>query len=121
ELSTRSGNTEKPDESWSDWSAVLTAPGQVTSAAGRYLQVRTRLLDGKTSEVRRIDVPFVTDDLRAVVTDVSAKALAVTSGSKGVVESGSPLSDKASSKVKLSWKVENPDEDSLRYRVEYRL
>lgn len=121
ELSTRTGNTQKPDETWSDWSAPLSKASQVTSADGRYLQVRARLLDGDKSEVRRIDVPFVTDNLRAVVTDVSAKALAITSGSTGVVESGSPLEGKASSKVKLSWTVDNPDEDSLRYRVEYRL
>ena len=121
EVSTRSGNTDEPDETWTDWSAPLTKAGRITSSSGRYLQVRTRLLDGATSEVRRIDVPFVTDNLRAVVTDVSAKAAAITSGSSGVVESGSPMDGKASSKVKLSWKVDNPDEDSLRYFVEYRL
>lgn len=121
ELSTRSGNTEEPDETWSDWSAGLKKPGPVSSSPGRYLQVRARLSGGQKAQLRRVTVPFVTDNLRAVVTEVKAKSPAVTDGSTGVKESGSPLDGKRSPKVKLSWKVDNPDEDSLRYFVEYRL
>lgn len=121
ELSTRSGNTAKPDETWSDWSASLTQFGDVTSPEGRYLQVRVRILDGESSSVRRIDIPFITDNLRPVLTEVQAKSLAQTEGSSGVAASGGPLDGKSSSKIKLSWKVDNPDEDELRYRVEYQL
>jgi hypothetical protein len=83
--------------------------------------VRVRLLDGEKSFVRRIDVPFVTDNLRPVLTEVEAKSLAQTTGSSGVDASGGPLDGKGSSKIKLSWTVDNPDEDALRYRIEYRL
>lgn len=121
ELSTRSGNTDEPDETWTDWSTPLTTFGPVKSDQGRYLQVRVRLLDGQKSEVRRIDVPFVTHNLRPVLTQVEAKSLAQTKGSTGVESSGGPLSGKSSSKIKLSWNVDNPDEDELRFRVEYRL
>jgi sugar lactone lactonase YvrE len=40
ELQTRTGNTEKPDETWSDWSAVYRDPkgGQIASPKARYLQ-----------------------------------------------------------------------------------
>jgi sugar lactone lactonase YvrE len=39
-IRTRSGNTEKPDETWSSWSAPMTDPkgGQVSSPRARYLQ-----------------------------------------------------------------------------------
>ena len=40
-LSTRTGNTEKADESWSDWSEPYTSPGQqISSPRARYLQWR---------------------------------------------------------------------------------
>jgi hypothetical protein len=121
EFSTRSGNTKEPDETWKDWSVPSTQPSRVQSEAGRYLQVRVRLLDGEGSKVRRIEVPFVTDNLRPVLTKVEAKSQAVASGTTGVSESGEPISKKPSSKIKLSWEVDNPDKDSLRYHVEYRL
>lgn len=40
ELRTRSGNTEKPDGTWSDWSPPYTAPAgqQIASPSARYLQ-----------------------------------------------------------------------------------
>ncbi len=120
ELSTRSGNTEEPDETWTDWSASLSKGGQVTSTPGRYLQVRAHLLGGEGARVLRIDVPFVTDNLRAVLTKVTAKSSADTNGSSGIASSGGPISGKASSKIKLSWDVDNPDEDDLRFRVSYR-
>lgn len=120
-LSTRSGNTKDPDETWSDWSQDLAKPGLVASAPGRYLQVRVRLLSGEDSRLSRIDIPFLTDNLRPVVTEVTAKSVALPEGSNGVSGSGAPLSGKATSKVKLSWQVDNPDEDELRYRVDYRL
>lgn len=120
EFSTRSGNTEEPDDTWSDFSPTLKKGAQITSAAGRYLQVRARLIEGDESRVRRIDVPFVTDNLRPVLTSIKATSGADTKGSDGITSSGGPISGKSSSKIKLSWDVENPDEDELRYRVEYR-
>ncbi len=115
----RSGNTKKPDNSWSAWSPALSTAAAVKVPQGRYLQLRARL-ESEDASIERIDVPYVTDNLRAVVTRVEAKTKASTSGSSGVSESGSPLDGKTSSKVKLSWKVDNPDEDQLRYRVEFR-
>lgn len=118
-LEARTGNTKKPDSSWSEWSAALTMGSALPVDQGRYLQLRARLLSAD-AVVERIDVPYVTDNLRAVITQIEIKTSASTEGSTGVSASGSPLEGKASSKVKLSWKVDNPDEDQLRYRVEYR-
>ncbi|MGI8640014.1 MAG: hypothetical protein ACR2MG_08655 [Pyrinomonadaceae bacterium] len=44
-LQTRSGNTQKPDETWSDWSAIYTDPKgtQITSPKAKYLQWRAVL------------------------------------------------------------------------------
>lgn len=115
----RSGNTKKPDNSWSNWSSSLASSKPVDVPQGRFLQLRVRLLSADAT-LERINVPYVTDNLRAVVTAIEAKTGAVTEGSTGISASGSPVDNKSSSKVKLSWSVDNPDDDQLRYRVEYR-
>lgn len=119
EVFSRSGNTEKPDETWSDWTQSLARGSVVSSAPARYLQLRVRLLNSE-ARLTRLDVPFVTDNLRPVVTQVQAKSTATTDGSSGVQKSGAPIDGKTSSEIKLSWEVSNPDEDPLRYFVEYR-
>jgi len=47
-VQTRSGNTEKSDDGWSDWSADLkdAAGSQIASPPGRFLQYRVRLTAG---------------------------------------------------------------------------
>jgi hypothetical protein len=119
QFSTRSGNTQEPDETWTDWSAPLKKRAVVQSAGGRYLQVRVRLLE-RQAEVSRVDVPFLTDNLRAVLTSVDAKSPAQTDGSSGIRQSGKAISGGSSSKIKLSWEVDNPDKDELRYGVQYK-
>src|SRR5207244_12071011 len=50
ELFTRSGNTETPDDTWSNWSSAYThADGtSITSPKARYLQWRTVMTGTKT-------------------------------------------------------------------------
>ncbi|MEQ1761158.1 MAG: hypothetical protein ABL986_22850 [Vicinamibacterales bacterium] len=61
ELSTRSGNTRTPDDTWSDWSApYATSDGtQITSPRARYLQWRAVLVGG------RGDAPLLTSVVAA--------------------------------------------------------
>lgn len=51
-LQTRTGNTEKPDETWSDWSAALTdAKGSaISSPKARFLQWRAILNDANPAD-----------------------------------------------------------------------
>ena len=120
ELSTRTGNTEKPDTTWTSWSQPLTGPGKVSSPAGRYIQVRARFSRDPSAVLREILLHFVTDNARAVVTSINTgEASSDTKKSDSIPASGGELG-KAESKVKLSWKVENPDSDQLRYRLFFR-
>lgn len=121
EMETRSGNTETPDTSWSAWSKPLTAPGDVSSPAGRYVQMRARFKDGK-AVVREVVLSFVTDNARAIVTSIDAVAKSKPRGSlkTGVVASGADV-PKAQPTIKISWKTDNPDQDELRYRLHYRI
>lgn len=119
ELSTRSGNTAEPDDTWSAWSAPLVQPGPITSPAARYLQLRARFSRDPRAVLSEITVPFVTDNLRAVVTDIGADEESKTA--TGIESSGGPITKKADPTISLKWKVDNPDKDELVYRLQYRL
>ncbi len=73
--------------------------------------------------VRVLNRFFITDNQRAVVTrvDASPAGFSDRGSSDGVVASGGPISGRASSEINLEWQVDNPDKDSLRYRLKYQL
>jgi len=121
ELSTRSGNSKEPDDTWSAWSRDTTAPAKVQSPPARYLQVRARFAKDPKAVLTDIDVSFVTDNLRAVVTDVSAKPSRERGSDDVVRSSGGPVQRKPDPALNLTWKVDNPDKDELRYRLKYKL
>lgn len=126
EFSTRSGGTKEPDSTWSDWSRPAAAPGPIESPPARYLQVRARWTRDPKSVLSEVEIPFVTDNLRAYVTQInvgnSPRNKGSSSGTSSSIEaSGGPLSEKPSSSVSLDWKTDNPDKDEMRYRLQYRL
>jgi len=61
----------------------------------------------------------LTDNLRAVITSVQAKDNE-SPESDELRASGGPVTRKPETNVALAWKVENPDKDELRYRLQYR-
>jgi sugar lactone lactonase YvrE len=75
-LSSRSGNTERPDDSWSDWSAPYsTSGGQgVTSPPARFIQWRavlTRTTSGPASTLRSVTLAYLTRNNRPQVTSIT--------------------------------------------------
>ncbi|HLM00321.1 MAG TPA: hypothetical protein VK400_04640 [Pyrinomonadaceae bacterium] len=65
-LQTRTGNTEKPDETWSEWSATLSdAKGSaISSPKARFLQWRAilndaNLADGATPSLNEVNVSYL--------------------------------------------------------------
>lgn len=121
DLSTRSGNTKEPDDSWSPWSRALQGPAKVESPAARYLQVRARFARDPAAVLTDLDVAFVTDNLRAVIREVKVGGTDTSSSKDSVEASGGPVTGKPDANLKLSWKVDNPDKDDLRYRLSYQL
>lgn len=70
-LQTRSGNSERPDETWSNWSQAISDPkgGPVASPKARYLQWRAVLKgDARLSEV---NIAFVTANIAPEVLSLS--------------------------------------------------
>ncbi|MEO8874056.1 MAG: hypothetical protein ABI461_00595, partial [Polyangiaceae bacterium] len=121
ELSTRTGNTSAPDSTWSGWSNGVAAPQTITSPPARFIQVRARWGRDAKAILSEVMLPFVTDNIRPVVTEVDAeqKGASPHGTKEGLVASGGEP-PKHDSVMKLSWKVENPDADALRYRVNFR-
>lgn len=78
ELSTRAGNTGKPDSSWSDWSGPYAAPGQqITSPRARYLQWRASFKTGSGANLApssdaldRVQIAYLQQNLRPQVLSI---------------------------------------------------
>jgi hypothetical protein len=122
EFETRTGNTKEPDDSWGAWSKPLTTPGKVTSEDARYFQVRVRFRKDPAASVREVNIAFVTDNLAALLTEIEVESTTTESFAEPddkLGASGGPISGKTSDEVELTWKVDNPDKDELRYRLWY--
>jgi len=71
----RSGNTEKPDATWSEWSSPYQNPEEVkiTSPRGRYLQLKFELQSNNpklSPQVHSFEVNFLRDNLSPTVQQV---------------------------------------------------
>jgi hypothetical protein len=113
-LSTRSGNTAKPDKTWSEWQPTARIDrmadggvGKIVSPEARYLQIKVGF-PAPRSVVRTVTAYYTPQNQRARVSEIT------------VSDEGTSKRKSRSSSVKLRWKVENPDEDELAYRVFYR-
>jgi hypothetical protein len=83
------------------------------------VQVRARLKDA-TATIADVTLAFRTENLRAVVTEIAARAKgALPEPKEGMVASGGEPA-KHDSVVHVTWKVDNPDDDEIRYRVQFR-
>lgn len=75
QLFTRTGNSRKPDKTWSEWSSALThAEGEkIKSPAARYLQFKAVLKgkNGKTPFLDRVVVPYLPQNFPPEVKSIS--------------------------------------------------
>jgi hypothetical protein len=115
-IQTRSGNTERPDETWSAWSAPMTSPGPVRSPAARFIQVRASFEADPAAVLRALSVYYLPQNQRPVLSEVGLKAR-TTKRAPDVDPTAPPA---PSPNLGLSWKVENLDGDRLRYRLRFR-
>jgi hypothetical protein len=122
-IQTRSGNLAKPDATWSPWQP-LSSPsrlpteewgGKIASPMGRYLQVRVGF--GQRALLHDFTLSYQPTNQRPRVTDIQVGEDALGRIARG------PKSTAAKPRqpvVKVLWKVENPDEDELVYRLYIR-
>jgi hypothetical protein len=111
---TRSGNTQTPGDTWSDWSKGLKQPGRAGSPPGRFIQMRAKFPKDASAELRAVELFYLPQNQRARVSDIQ--------GARPPLKRGEKASQPPppTTYVNLSWKVDNPDRDPLRYRITYR-
>ncbi|HLX44739.1 MAG TPA: hypothetical protein VKR43_14935 [Bryobacteraceae bacterium] len=141
---TRTGNSIRPDATWSDWSAPITdlARSNVTSPNARYIQWRAEMsapaagLDSVTIAYLPQNTPPVVRSVNVTAQPASgAKASAqpassTASYSINVTDTGetsSPagtqsqtVSRAAGSQIQITWQADDPDSDRLIYSLYFR-
>lgn len=120
----RSGNSEVPDETWSDWSKV--GAGAIGVRAARYIQLRTNLTgDGRKSPtVREVMVSGLPENVRPLVIDlkVSGPHEEKSGGggkNGGGRRGGSPPGESADG-WEISWTGADANNDTLEYALHFR-
>lgn len=121
-LETRSGNTSRPDKTWSAWSPPQRPEkvgdggvGHVASPPGRYLQIRANF-GGARTVVRDLSVYYQPQNQRPRVIEITVGDEAAPRRVSAFSRSAKPRSPV----VKVRWRVDNPDDDELIYRLYYR-
>jgi hypothetical protein len=143
---TRSGNSARPDKTWSDWSEPLRDPqnSTVKSPNARYIQWRAEL-NGPGAAVENVSLAYLPQNNPPVVRSVSvttqaapnaaqksgspasanaAYSITVTdSGDAPTTSAGTPtqaLSRSGGSQIQVSWQADDPDGDRLSYTLYFR-
>lgn len=106
---TRTGSVAEPDSSWTDWSAVRSVSGAregtITSPAGRFIQYRLTMHEGKNGQspaVREVALGYLPRNQAPKVTFAN------------------PTGGERWSKTQtLRWNGNDPDSDTLTYDLTY--
>jgi hypothetical protein len=144
ELQTRSGNTESPDATWSDWSAPYrnSQGDQITSPRARFIQWRATLRSGPASssgaqvqsvavaylprnqapEVSSVNVlpPGVALQEMPLALDPSISASGLDPQLFGLAANVPPRRFFQKGARTLTWQASDPNDDTLTYKLEYR-
>jgi len=146
---TRSGNSARPDRTWSDWSEPLDNPSgsRISSPNARYIQWKAEMtgVNGATPIVNSVTLAYLPQNSPPVVRSINvttqavpaqpAKSLTGGTGAYSVTVSDSADSSAASSsagtptqtlarassqQITISWQADDPDGDRLVYAVYFR-
>lgn len=144
---TRSGNSGRPDNTWSDWSEpIRVATGeQITSPNARYLQFQAEF-SGAGASVTGIVAAYLPQNNPPSIRSITALTQASAAQSSGqkqggsatpsfsvtVTDTGDPaaatstgtatqtLSRAQGQQLMLSWQADDPDGDRLVFQVDFR-
>jgi hypothetical protein len=145
---TRSGNSAKPDRTWSEWSGPLTGASgsRITSPNARYIQWKLEMAgtNGATPTLNSVTLAYLPQNsppvLKSINVITQAAAVAQSTGAKSsgttsaysvtvsdsdvpATSSGTPtqtLTRAAAQQITLTWQAEDPDGDRLVYHVYFR-
>lgn len=144
QLQTRSGNSARPDKTWSDWSEPMTSAQDslIRSPNARFIQWRASL-DGSGAGIENVSVAYLPQNNPPVVRSISvtmqpnsgaalksaasstsaAYSVTVTDTGETSTPAGTPtqaLSHGSASQVQITWQADDPDGDRLLYSLYFR-
>jgi hypothetical protein len=144
QVSTRTGNSSRPDKTWSDWSEPLTNPQDslIRSPNARYIQWRASL-DAAGASIENVNLAYLPQNnppvvrsinvtmqpngqagLKAAATSTQAAySITVTDTGETSTPAGTPtqtLSHGAGSQIQVTWQADDPDGDRLLYSLFFR-
>ncbi len=126
-VQTRSGNTAAPDAGWSQWQGVTPKGrlggfqrGLVRSPAGKYVQYRINWPGRSKAVVHHVRLHFTT--INRAPRWQYLKVGGASTGKTKLLKAAwiTKPTTAAPSKLKISWKVSDPDGDPLLYRAAFR-
>jgi hypothetical protein len=144
-VQTRTGNSARPDKTWSDWSATMTDPDRspIQSPNARYIQWRAEL-SGDHPAVENVTVAYLPQNTPPVIRSINvttqtasavaksnagaassnaAYTITVTDTGEASSSAGTPtqtLSRSSGSQIQISWQADDADGDRLVYGVYFR-
>ena len=130
-FATRSGNTKKPDNTWSEWSEELTASegAQISSSSAQYIQWRAKFTttdSSLTPSLNKVVLASAQANIEPRFTEVKIQHGNESKEPGGPPsprprESGAPKTAASPTKQwTVQWKVEDPNKDALQFAVYYR-
>lgn len=145
QIETRTGNSARPDRTWSDWSAPLTDAQNslIRSPNARFIQWRASL-DGSNAAIENVSLAYLPQNNPPIVRSISvtmqnsAQKAAATSASSSATAAysitvtdtgetstpaGTPtqtLSHGSGSQIQVTWQADDPDGDKLLYSIYFR-
>ncbi|HEX9136591.1 MAG TPA: hypothetical protein VF905_06565, partial [Nitrospirota bacterium] len=146
---TRSGNSDRPDSTWSDWSTAYARPEgeQITSPSARFIQWKAELKgSAKVSPwLDSVTVAYLPQNVRPEITSVTVTPQGLSSSrrtggdstltggspdgeSKGtsgdsqpsVTVTAYPTTSPSRNRVTINWQAEDKNHDTLEYAVYIR-
>ncbi len=144
-LSTRTGNSVRPDKTWSDWSEPLSDANKsvIKSPNARYIQWRAEL-SGPGANIENVSIAYLPQNNPPVVRSITvstqaagassqkpaatasasaAYSITVTDTGESATAAGTPtqaLSRGPNSQIQITWQADDPDGDRLTYALYFR-
>lgn len=128
-FATRSGNTEKSDSTWSDWSEELTTSegSQITSPSAQYIQWRVTLTTSDpaaTPVLKKVSLASAQSNIEPRFTSIEVgkgKGAKKGGGSSSSGDSKPQKSSETPSKQwTVQWKVTDANKDTLQFTIYYK-
>jgi len=134
-VKTRTGNSARPDATWSDW-AKQNLGELIASPNARYIQWRAEIMDSSTLD--SVTIAYLPQNTPPVIRSVNVTALpsgaktaaastgaaySVTVTDTGETPAGTPsqtLGRAPNGQIQISWQADDPDGDRLIYNLYFR-